>query len=81
MKSTKMRAAVAAVAIAPMIALGSGVATAAPAVEPPVPVQVAPASDQVPAQIEPALLWWNPFLWWVCFIPPVFPFFTPICFA
>ncbi|MFX0578259.1 hypothetical protein [Nocardia nepalensis] len=79
MKNTKIRAAVAAVAIAPMIALGSGMTTAAQA-DPPVPVQVAPASDQVQQpQADPALLWWNPFLWWVCFIPPIFPFGTGIC--
>ncbi len=81
MKSTKFRAAVAAVAVAPMIALGSGVATSAPAVEPPAPVQIAPVSDPVPApdQVQPALLWWNPFLWWVCFVFPIFPLGTGIC--
>jgi hypothetical protein len=78
MKNTKIRAAVAAAALAPMIALGSGFTTAAQA-DPPVPVQVAPASDQVQPQADPAILLFHPFLWWVCFIPPVFPFFTGIC--
>ncbi|WP_157110238.1 hypothetical protein [Nocardia anaemiae] len=80
MKSTKIRAAVATAALAPMIALGSGIATADPApANPPAPVQVAPASEQLPQAADPALLWWNPFLWWVCFIPPIFPFGTGIC--
>ncbi|MFE7798126.1 hypothetical protein [Nocardia sp. NPDC057440] len=77
MNTNKIRVVVAAVALAPMIALGSGVATAAPA-ESPLPVQVAP-SEPVPVQVEPAVLWWAPWLWWVCFVPPIFPFGTGIC--
>lgn len=80
MNSTKIRAALAVAALAPMIALGSGVATAAPApVAPPAPVQVAPAAEQLPPQVEPAVLSWNPLLWWVCFVPPIFPLGTGIC--
>ncbi|WP_433192959.1 hypothetical protein ACQP1G_30075 [Nocardia sp. CA-107356] len=78
MNKNSIRAAVAAAALAPMIALGSGVATSAPA-EQPAPVQVAPASEQAPVQVEPAVLFWNPLLWWVCFVPPIFPFGTGIC--
>ncbi|NEW39692.1 hypothetical protein GV794_24270 [Nocardia cyriacigeorgica] len=62
MSKNTFRATVAAAAIAPMIALGSGIGTAAP-VEAPSPVQVEPAvlSSTIP-----------PFLW------PLIPFcFTP----
>ncbi|MFE3446891.1 hypothetical protein ACFXNW_27990 [Nocardia sp. NPDC059180] len=67
MSKNTFRAAVAAAAIAPMIALGSGIGTAAP-VEAPSPVQ-APV-----VQVEPAVLFSTipPFLWPlipVCFIP------------
>ncbi|MGY2025969.1 hypothetical protein [Nocardia gipuzkoensis] len=56
MATNKIRVAVAAAALAPMIALGSGIATAAPA-ESPVPVQMADTSEPAsPVQVEPAAL-------------------------
>ncbi|MEV6323605.1 hypothetical protein AB0M45_20785 [Nocardia sp. NPDC051787] len=51
MITTKMRATAAAVAVAPVIALGSGFASAAPDVSP-VPVD----NSAVPVQVEPATL-------------------------
>ncbi|WP_280261871.1 hypothetical protein [Nocardia abscessus] len=53
MTSNKIRAAIATAALAPVIALGSGIATAAPA-ESPVPAQVADTSQ--PVQVEPVAL-------------------------
>jgi hypothetical protein len=55
MTSNKIRAAIATAALAPVIALGSGIATAAPA-ESPVPVQVADTSQPAPVQVEPVAL-------------------------
>ncbi len=55
MTSTKVRSAIAAAACAPLIAMGAGVATAAPAADP-APAPVAP----VPADVQPAVL--SPFL-------------------
>ncbi|MFD4431060.1 hypothetical protein [Nocardia sp. NPDC058497] len=56
MATNKIRAAVAAATLAPMIALGSGIATAAPA-ESPVPVQIADISAPAsPVQVEPVAL-------------------------
>ncbi|WP_157120413.1 hypothetical protein [Nocardia xishanensis] len=56
MATNKIRAAVAAAALAPMIALGSGIATAAPT-ESLVPVQMADTSQPAsPVQVEPAVL-------------------------
>ncbi len=52
MITNKMRATAAAVAVAPVIALGSGFASAAPDVSP-VPVA---DNSAVPAQVEPATL-------------------------
>ncbi|MFC4126734.1 hypothetical protein [Nocardia rhizosphaerae] len=51
----KIRSTIAVLACAPLIALGAGVAGAAPAADP-VPVPVAP----VPVQVEPAVL--SPFI-------------------
>ncbi|MGK8523412.1 hypothetical protein ACRS6B_18485 [Nocardia asteroides] len=53
MTTNKMRATAAAVALAPIIALGSGFASAAPDVT---PGPVADNSTPIPAQVEPATL-------------------------
>ncbi|WP_174183902.1 hypothetical protein [Nocardia barduliensis] len=55
MTTNKMRATAAAVALAPIIALGSGFASAAPDVTPG-PGQVADNSTPIPVQVEPATL-------------------------
>ncbi|MGW6421191.1 hypothetical protein ACWF82_00800 [Nocardia sp. NPDC055053] len=53
MTTNKIRTTIAVAAIAPMIALGAGISTAAPA-EPPAPVQVAETSEIIPLPVVPA---------------------------
>ncbi|MFE6920843.1 hypothetical protein ACFVAV_07325 [Nocardia sp. NPDC057663] len=79
MTKNRIRVAAATAALAPIIALGSGFATAAPAdsvvpVIAPVPVQVEPAVLLVPFTLGLSLLGLP-----LCFLPPILPLGTVPC--
>ncbi|GGN78076.1 hypothetical protein GCM10011610_25250 [Nocardia rhizosphaerihabitans] len=81
MTKNRIRAAAAAVALTPMIVIGSAVATAAPS-EAPTPVAV---SELAPGPVEPAVLL-APFTlglsllaFPICFVPPILPLLTAPC--
>lgn len=57
MRTTKIRAAAAAAAMTAGVALGSGVAGAAPEVN---PAPAPPAEVSIPAAVQPAVLFWLP---------------------
>ncbi|MET9025641.1 hypothetical protein ABZW96_08440 [Nocardia sp. NPDC004168] len=81
MTKNKIIAAAAAAACVPMIAFGSGVATGSPDVAPvPAPPAAVDVSQHGQVQTDDAVLFFAPFFWPVCFIPPLL-FVFPICIA
>ncbi|WP_330232224.1 hypothetical protein OHA40_06855 [Nocardia sp. NBC_00508] len=77
MKKNTIRAAAAAVALGPVIVLGSGVATASPA-----PVHVADHPAPISTHVEPAMLSMYAPLWvGVCANPAIPIFASMICAA
>ncbi|MEU6829095.1 hypothetical protein ABZ894_10620 [Nocardia beijingensis] len=81
MTKTKVIAAVSAAACVPLIAFGSGAASASPDGAPvPAPPAAVDVSQHGQVQTNDAFLFWAPFFWPVCFFPP-FIFFFPVCIA
>ncbi|MGQ4617402.1 hypothetical protein [Nocardia sp. R7R-8] len=81
MTKNKIIATAAAAACVPLIAFGSGVAVASPDQAPaPAPPAAVDISQHGQLQTNDAVLFWAPFLWPVCFFPPLI-FVFPICIA